>query len=173
MICFIGMKSRTFLAVFLLMLALAIVGGGRRFRERGLPSEVLLVGAGFAIRAEVADSALERIRGLSGRETLQPDRGLLFVFPFADYHGIWMKQMRFPIDIVWLQEARAPAEKERADSDADAGTALRVIDFFENAAPETFPEVFYPKEKATHVLEVNAGFVKDKGVARGDIFVVK
>ena len=44
--------------------------------------------------------------GLMFRPSLPEDRGMLFVFGELDFHGIWMKNCRFPIDIVWLDEER-------------------------------------------------------------------
>ena len=56
------------------------------------------------VRAFIADSDVERKRGLSGRPNLVDGTGMLFVFKESGEHGIWMKDMRFPIDILWLDE---------------------------------------------------------------------
>ncbi len=103
---------------------------------------------------EIANSEEERIKGLSGRQDLPRDTGLLFTFDEAGFPGIWMKDMNFSIDILWLDEN------------------FKVVDILEEASPASFPEVFIPKEKSKYVLEVNAGFVKEKKIVIGDKLVI-
>lgn len=98
------------------------------------------------INLEVADTPAERALGLSGRASLAPDQGMMFVFPNAGQWGIWMKDMKFPLDIIWLDE-----QKE-------------IVHIEENVLPETYPKVFTPLVPAKYVLEVNAGFVKSQGI---------
>lgn len=50
----------------------------------------------------LAANLKQRERGLSGRETLEADSGMWFVFPAAGKHGFWMKDMTFPIDLIWV-----------------------------------------------------------------------
>jgi len=86
--------------------------------------------------------ALEK--GLSGRESMLQNQGMLFTFPQADKHCIWMKDMRFSLDIIW--------------ADADK----KVVDLRENVSPQSYPEIFCPNQQpALYVIEVNAG-VADK-----------
>lgn len=92
------------------------------------------------IQIETAKTSLERIEGLSGRENLRSRSGLLFIFENTGRHGFWMKDMNFPIDIIWFDEN------------------FVVIDIKKNVAPITYPEVFIPQKPAVYVLEVNAGF---------------
>ena len=107
------------------------------------------------INANVAQTNEERIRGLSGRLILSKSSGLFFIFNTTDYHGIWMKEMLFPIDIIWIDES------------------YRIVDIKENVDPSSYPKVFTPQTKARYVLEVNAGFVKTHGVKVGDYIVKK
>lgn len=57
---------------------------------------------GTAVMAELAVSDEERARGLMYREGLNSDLGMLFLFEKEGYHTFWMKNMNFPIDILWL-----------------------------------------------------------------------
>ena len=99
----------------------------------------------------VADSATERQRGLGGREYLAQDQGMIFVFSEDGSYTFWMKDMHFPIDILWL---------------ASDG---RIVTIAPHVAPDTYPEkTFSPTEPARYVLEVNAGFVDARGVEEGD-----
>jgi len=99
---------------------------------------------------EIADDQDERIKGLSGRSELKYGEGMLFIFDNEKYHGIWMKDMNFAIDIIWLDEN------------------LQVVSIKENATPESYPESFKPERKALYVLEVPSGFVKKEGIKIND-----
>ncbi|MBI2109245.1 MAG: DUF192 domain-containing protein [Parcubacteria group bacterium] len=101
------------------------------------------------IFVDVARATAERTRGLSGREMLLKNEGLLFIFDSNDKHAIWMKDMKFPIDIIWIDEK------------------FSIVDFTENVLPSSFPEIFEPKNQARYVLEVNAGWVKQNNIERG------
>jgi len=85
------------------------------------------------------------------RETLPPENGMLFVFPEKGVHGIWMKNMLFPIDILWLDEA---------------GTILWVEENVPACSGEPCP-VYYPEGAAAFVLEVNAGYATENGLVPG------
>ena len=107
---------------------------------------------GASVTAEVADDEASRQRGLSGRDSLDPDAGMLFLLP-GDSPSFWMKGMRFPIDIVWIKGARVV--DVTADVPPPAGT---------NEALATYS----PDRPANRVLEVNAGWAARHGVERGD-----
>lgn len=95
---------------------------------------------------EIADTPAAITQGLSGREKLPDDQGMLFMFERPGIYSFWMKDMHFPIDIVWI--------------DAD----WRVVDISSQVDPATFPERFAPKESVQYVLEVNAGKAKEWGI---------
>ncbi|HYF13289.1 MAG TPA: DUF192 domain-containing protein [Candidatus Paceibacterota bacterium] len=105
--------------------------------------------SGTAITFEIADTDEERIRGLSGRPSLRTGHGLLFIFPEEGNHGIWMKDMKFPIDIIW------------ADREGIIVTIAR------NVSPDTYPQSFYPSKPARYVLELPAGTVDERGILEG------
>ncbi len=56
------------------------------------------------LNVEIADTPALRSRGLSGKEELDPGYGMLFIFDETTYHQMWMMNMRFPIDIIWVSE---------------------------------------------------------------------
>ena len=109
----------------------------------------LRVGQGeFAIRVARTDE--ERERGLSGTTKLPADRALLFVFPSNDTWGIWMKDMNYPIDIVWLDENKT------------------VIFIKQHASPSSYPgEIFKPSKRAKYVVEFAAGATSDARITIG------
>ena len=102
------------------------------------------------VNAEILNTHTERVRGLSGREKLESDNVLLFVFEEEDFHSIWMKDMNFPIDIIWLD------------------TNLEIIHIEERVSPDTYPKVFYPSTKSLYVIETVSNFVLEHGIKIGD-----
>jgi len=110
------------------------------------------IGNRVAVPVEVARTEAEKTRGLSGRDRLAPDRGMLFVYEAPIRPLIWMRGMRFPLDILWIRDGR-------------------VVDLVRGAkapAPGEAPQEFAPREDAQYVLEVPAGFVERQGIAVGD-----
>ena len=101
------------------------------------------------IIAEVAQSDEKRALGLSGRQSLEKGKGVLFVFPNDRMYGIWMKDMKFPIDIIWLDSAK------------------QIIHIEKNVQPESYPETFRPGSPARYVLEIPAGTSEESGITIG------
>ncbi len=112
---------------------------------RGAASEpattTLTLPSGRKVTVEIMATPEDRAMGLMFRPSLPADRGLLFPFPYLDFHGFWMKNCKFPIDMVWLDEAR------------------RVVHVAAHVPPckaEPCP-VYEPMRKALYVVELNAG----------------
>jgi len=103
------------------------------------------------IEIEIADDADKRTRGLSGRANLAQNHGLLFIFDTFGNYGFWMKEMNFPIDVIWIDEN------------------WRVADISKNASPESYPQVFLPSRPIKYVLEVNAGWSEKNNLKIGTI----
>lgn len=132
--------------VFLVVLALAIFGFIRIAHFH--PADELTVGD-TSINIQIADTPEEREQGLSDRPSLADTEGLLFVFDTPSNYGFWMKDMNFPIDIIWIREEGTIVGVERAVS------------------PHTYPEIFYPPEPVKFVLEVTSGFADRHSVSAG------
>jgi uncharacterized membrane protein (UPF0127 family) len=124
-----------------------------------------------SIVVELAFTEAERMRGLGGREKISNDEGMLFIFGESDFHGIWMKDMRFPLDILWLREVSGDTECKGIEPlDAKRRrSCLVVVDIREDALPESYPEVFQPREKASYVLEMNGGASRKFGMRVGSL----
>lgn len=148
--------------LLLLFILIAIVFAGLVFSfalfvfrggTRNLPKSELSVG-GKVLSVEVARSALDKMRGLSGREILGEDEGMLFTFDKEGNYGFWMKDMKFPIDVVWIDKGK-------------------ITGFSENSMPEPDKQIwnlkiYYPPDVVDEVLEVNAGFVSKNKIQVGD-----
>lgn len=101
------------------------------------------------VQAEVSKTQIEIATGLSGRETLDEGKGMLFVYSEPDYYGYWMPNMNFALDIIWLS--------------AD----FVVVDVTENVTPESFPQTFKPLLPAQYVLEVPSGYAQKMNINIG------
>jgi len=113
-------------------------------------TEVITFNEKTPLRVTVIEERADLQRGLSGRKNLAPTEGLFFVFPEDAYHGIWMKDMLFSIDIIWLDSK---------------GT---VLDIEHNVSPNTYPKVFEPRTPARYVIETNAHFAESFVIGVGD-----
>ena len=110
---------------------------------------------GVSLNLAYATTTATRERGLGGQTSIAPDFGMLFAFPEDDYYGFWMKDMRVPIDMFWL--------------DAQG----HVVAVAEGVATSTYPTVFYPPVPARYVLETAAGFASAHGIATGTPLLLK
>ncbi len=103
---------------------------------------------GVRLRVQVADTPDARERGLSGRASLAPFDGMLFVF--AEPSTLWMQGMLFPLDIIWISPKGF------------------VADIIENVSPKSYPKRFSSRSPAEYAVEVPAGFVGQHNISIGD-----
>ncbi len=97
---------------------------------------------------EVAESAAQKAKGLSGRATLAADRGMVFLFPSPAKTGFWMAGMQFPIDIIWIRNQQV------------IGIA--------SSLPTSTLNIYYPPEAVDTVLEINSGLAMQYNIRTGD-----
>lgn len=140
------MKNKKYIAIYIFVVVILLVCI--------FPSKHGFSIGGAHVNIEIADTDAKRTLGLSGRESLAFDSGLFFIFEKPQLASIWMKDMKFPIDIVWIDEH------------------LNVIYIKEGATPESFPETFTPPQNALYVLELSAGFVEKNKIKTGNMVVL-
>lgn len=104
--------------------------------------------SGRIVRAEIVSSRGKLEKGLGGRKGLCENCGMLFVFPEAGKHAFWMKDMRLPLDIVWIAEGKIAHIEKNIEADD--------------------PGRYAPEQEADKVLEVNAGMAEKLGWQVGD-----
>ena len=148
--------SAVSLIIFVL---LALGAAGYRFAHKPMSdfadhSQRLIAVGGVPVQAEVVSTDASRQQGLSGRDDLAPDTGMLFVFEGDGVWGFWMKDMRFSIDIVW----------------ADNNGTIVAID--KSVSPDTYPQVFYPPTPARYAVELPAGWAQSHDLAVGQKIVL-
>ncbi len=122
----------------------------RRYYPETVP---ILIGS-TTVAASVADTLPERIQGLSNTPYLPENVVKLFAFGSLGSHSIWMKDMQYAIDIIWIAEDGA------------------IVHIEGDVKPETYPESFSSPIPAWYVVVANAGFVAQHGIKIGDELVV-
>lgn len=106
------------------------------------------------VMASVAETWTERIKGLSDTPYLPEGIVKLFIFDSSGYHSIWMKDMNYSIDIIWVSEE---------------GT---VVHTQSGASPESFPAMFVPETPAKYVIETVDGFVVKNNISVGTTVIL-
>ncbi len=102
------------------------------------------------IDISIADTPAKREKGLSGTPPLGPKQGMLFVFDTPTRPYFWMKDMNYPLDMIWVDQDK------------------KIVSVNENIDPRTFPFSFSPRVPIQYVLEVQAGFYKFNNLNVGD-----
>lgn len=105
---------------------------------------------------ELAATAEDRIRGLSGRSYLNSGTGMLFVFENAERFRFWMREMEISLDIVWISSGCTVVDVSADVPFPDPETPL-------NDLPRYSPEA-----TARYVLEINGGEALALGLGVGD-----
>ena len=117
-------------------------------------TQVRLGSSVFNVQLATTEPAREQ--GLSGVEKLAKNGGLLLVYEKVGIHGIWMKDMKLPIDIIWMNSEK------------------KVIYIVTDASPELdITKTYLPKSPAKYVLEIPAGAAKKSAIKIGDTAVFK
>lgn len=141
-----------YVALIIAVILLAVVRTGRNF---SLPNPF----RGSA-EAEVGDKKInlilaksdkDRMKGLSGRSNLPEDQGMLFLFEKKGEYGFWMRDMKFSIDIIYI----------------DDNTVVYLIENVPAVVQAPNLIVYTPDAPANRVLELNAGGAKKYGIKKG------
>ena len=106
---------------------------------------------------EIAKNTYQQAQGLMDREALGEKEGMLFVYDTEDNQQFWMKNMKFSLDIIWLNNSR------------------KIIDFKENISPcEKNPcSTYQIDNKSQYVLELPADSIKKNNIKIGDKLIIK
>lgn len=99
---------------------------------------------------DMAETEADQRRGLGGREALDENMGMMFVFDQPGIYPFWMKDMKFAIDIIWL----------RGDQVVDLET-------LPPPAEGERPASRIPREISDKVLEIRSGRAEELGIKVG------
>jgi uncharacterized membrane protein (UPF0127 family) len=101
----------------------------------------------------VAETDEEKRIGLSLRKSLPKDYGMLFQFEHEDFHPFWMRNMKFPIDILFIRNNK-------------------IVTIYRNVQPPQSPSdvliLYRPAEPSDKVIEINANLSDEYGFKVGD-----
>lgn len=112
---------------------------------------VLINGKSFNI--EVVKSSKDHAIGLSKYKKISQDFGMLFVFDDKDYYSFWMKNMKFPIDIIFISNNKITTIFKNVDYPKDGNAIL---------------QSYKPDVPSDMVFEVNAGISEKYNFQKGD-----
>lgn len=98
---------------------------------------------GEKINLRVADSPDERQLGLSYFKSLPQDEGMLFLFDKLGTYPFWMKDMNFPLDIIWLKKTK--------------NDTYEIVFVAHDVSPKSYPQNINPYVSSDTVLEINSG----------------
>jgi uncharacterized protein len=116
--------------------------------EVGVTGHTLRIG-NYVLPVEVLDTEESRKQGFSGRERPASGHGLLFVFEKPGVYGFWMKDMRFDIDIIWINES------------------WQVVSVDAAVRADSYPHIFNPTAPSKYVLELPSGDAAAFGIDTG------
>lgn len=138
-------------ASLLVFLALAVVLAGiivalrHKAAAPGIPVHI----GGVDYHLEVAATTVQQELGLGGRVAMDRDRGMLFMSSSMDQRCFWMKDMHFPLDIIWVSGGK------------------KVTHIEQNVSPSTYPRTYcYP---AQYVIELHAGEITKHQIHEGEV----
>jgi uncharacterized protein len=130
----------------------AFSGSNLSLPKLGAEKAQVMIGQ-VSMEVEIAATPEERAKGLSGRQSLKEDSGMLFNFPDYQARDFWMKDMGFPLDIIWISGGK-------------------IVGIEKNVQPEgdTPQKRYYSPGPVNQVLEVNAGWCDKNGIIVGQTF---
>lgn len=137
---------RKYLTFLTLMSGILIaLGIGIVYKAENAKTAPLALRNTFSI--ETVSTQEQIVRGLSGRERIDKYAVMAFVFPENEERCFWMKDMRFNIDIVWLDSQK------------------KVTAIESNVSPQSYPKTFC--NDARYVLEFAEGRASELGLQSG------
>ena len=137
----------------LILLLIVIVGGAVVFFSIPVtePGAYVQVN-GIRVNVEIADNFEERAKGLMFRDRLPETAGMLFVFENEGNYPFWMMNMKFDLDMIWIDSNSKVVYIAKDVS--PCGISCKAVD---------------PNSNAKYVLEVDAGFADKYGIVEGSL----
>ena len=99
-----------------------------------------------SLKVFIAQTSATQEQGLSDIPSLPNGVGMLFVFDSPGQYSFWMKDMHFPLDMVWIDSNKI------------------VSDISKDALPSSYPATFTPSRPILYVIEINANTAKNFGI---------
>ena len=128
-----------------------------QFAGDSAPSQAVINGRSFNL--EVVSDTASRGLGLGGRGGLADDSGMLFVFPGVGFHRFWMKDVSFPLDLIYIAGDGTIMDIQRMEP--------------EPGVPDADLTIYEPPVEALLAIEINGGLARRHGIEAGMAIVFK
>lgn len=143
-------KDKLSASIVILTLLLVVMLGATLAQDFLQPRTTLHLGDGV-FKAVVADTDIARQKGLGDTDVLAANDAMLLAFDRDEQWSIWMKDVEYPIDVIWLDSQK------------------RVVHIVKNMPPDSYPASYVPKKPARYVVELAAGSVDSKSITIGGL----
>lgn len=153
----VSRSRNTFWLLFFLALIVGVLAGLKLIAGSQVNNQPQVVFNHQVIFVEIVNTPEKIAQGLSGRTILKSNSGMLFIFNKPGRYSFWMKDMKFPLDFVFIKNAQ-------------------VVDIAENILPPQegeSPKTVNAQQDFDKVLEINQGMVKKLNVKKGDVVEYK
>lgn len=135
------------LAIAIIVIGFVFFGAKKRFGSVDFPNHTL------SIKVELAQNLGQQVRGLMFRDSLASDQGMLFIFSGEANRTFWMKNVKFPLDLIFISQSGEIKEVKENFATCQGGGKC---------------ENYSSANPAKYVLEVNAGFVQNHQIKIGE-----
>jgi uncharacterized membrane protein (UPF0127 family) len=149
------MRSQTYWVLVVLSLLTGCTGGPKTATLEDLYTREVKLPNGARFRAEVVTKKFDMTRGMMFRDSLAPDRGMLFIHGEPGQYPYFMYQVRIPLDLIWMDQNRLVSE------------IVSDVQPCKSESARQCPEVG-GNRRALFVLELNAGMANKNGLKLGD-----
>jgi hypothetical protein len=117
-----------------------------------LKKEKIIVRFGdYSFQVEVAQNSWQRAKGLMFRKEIKENQGMLFIFPKSGLYNFWMKNVRFPLDLIWIDQEKKIVDLKFQQKPCLSGPCL----------------IIKPQALAQYVLELKGGVANKTGMTIG------
>lgn len=152
---FLRSNTRTIISVviglvvvaLIIVIVLNIIKGSAPFK----PTQKAVLGS-HTFKVKVAQSEKEKEIGLSATKNLPNDYGMIFPFKEDGYYSFWMRDMKFPIDIIFINDNK-------------------IVKIFQKISPPKGNEalkIYVPDAPSDTVLEINSGLSEKYKIKEGN-----
>ena len=97
------------------------------------------------VQVYVADTPAEWKTGLGNISALAANEGMLFIFPTPGEYSFWMKDVEYPLDLIWLLDDT-------------------IVAITPHIQPQPQTTLYYPPTPVNQVIEVPAGFIAEHDI---------
>jgi hypothetical protein len=148
--------------IIIILVLFLILVGGVVFYQLSQASQMMKTNGKVTINnqlfnVEVVKSDKDRQIGLTKYKAIKDNQGMLFVFDNPDLVSFWMKNMKFPIDIIFIKD----------------DTIVSIVENVPMPTPNTETTTYKPDAPVNYVLEINDGLVKKHNIKKGDIVKIE